>query len=303
MDPLTQIVELLRPQGAYWKIVEARGDWTIRFAPANVVVFGQMLEGAARVERADGVQLDLSRGDFLLMVDPPDWKMAAGAGGKPVDFKTVLAAPDKLTSDAPDGAVSRFVTGNFAISQECSDLLGLLMLPVVLKRPGNVANSRLGALLATLGDEAAGNRPARGFVVARLLDLILVEAFRDHDPAACGAPSRGLLAGLGDPRLGRALRLMHEDSRRAWTVAGLAREVGMSRSAFALRFSQVIGTSPIDYIGKWRLMLAKDALAASDLPMAEIAEMVGFRSVSAFSTSFKRGTGAAPSDYRRGARR
>jgi AraC-like DNA-binding protein len=90
---------------------------------------------------------------------------------------------------------------------------------------------------------------------------------------------------------------MHAETKRPWTLAALAREVGMSRSALALRFTQIVGVPPIEYLANWRMTLAKSALASADVPMVEIAEMAGYRSVSAFSTAFKRETGYSPTLY------
>lgn len=92
---------------------------------------------------------------------------------------------------------------------------------------------------------------------------------------------------------------MHSDTKRPWTLAALAREVGMSRSAFASRFAQIVGVPPIEYLANWRMTLAKSELASSDLPMTDIAEMAGYQSVSAFSTAFKRETGYSPRLYAR----
>lgn len=298
MDPLSQIMRILRPQGAYWRVVEAHDDWEIRYQPANVVVFGQILAGAAIVRREDGIEFNVEAGDFLLMVDPPNWQMTAGTGGIALDYKTAVAEPARLLSTDPNATITKFVTGNFSFATANSELLKFLMRPVILIEADDVASPRLETLLAALGEEALDDRPARSFVVERLLELILVEALR-YRGLGLNVSSPGLIAGLLDSKVGDALRLVHNDAKRAWTVAELAREVGLSRSAFAMRFAQIVGVPPIDYISRWRLLLAKDALTASDLSMAEIAEMVGFQSVSAFSTSFKRETGSSPSVYRR----
>ncbi len=101
------------------------------------------------------------------------------------------------------------------------------------------------------------------------------------------------------PKVGKALRIMHEDAQRPWTVAALANAVGMSRSAFAARFTHIIGMPPIEYLANWRITLAKAALASPNAPMVEIAEMAGYQSVSAFSTGFKRATGFSPKFYAR----
>jgi AraC-like DNA-binding protein len=296
MDPLSQIIGLLKPQAIFWRVVEAHDAWTICFRPTNVVVFGQVIEGICHIEREDGIRFDLEAGDFMLMAAPPNWTMAALGGGIAVDFGAVVDEPDLLLSPADSSQTTRFMAGNFAFSAANRDLISTLMLPIVHVRGNEIAAARLAAHLATFGEEAVTDRPGRSLVLDRLLELILIEALR-YCPADIGDDRRSLLAGLTDPKIGRALRVMHSDTQRPWTLAALAHEVGMSRSAFASRFVQLVGVPPIEYLANWRMTLAKSALASSEAPMTEIAEIAGYQSVSAFSTAFKRETGLSPSLY------
>jgi AraC-like DNA-binding protein len=300
VDPFSQIITLLKPRAVFWRIVEAHEPWTIRFLPTDIVVFGQMIEGTARVERSDGASLDLAAGDFMVMPAPPPWTMTGGVGGPPVAFGAAIADPGLLLSAgspaAGNATVTRFIAGNFAFSPANADLVASLMLPIVRVRGTETIASRLGALLSAVGDEALADRPGRSLVLDRLLEVLLIEALRHRQCAMQGA-DRGLLAGLADAKLGKALRLMHEDAQRAWTVAGLASAAGMSRSAFAARFTDIIGVPPIDYLANWRMTLAKAALASSNVKLAEVAEIAGYQSVSAFSTGFKRATGFSPKFY------
>ena len=296
MDPLSQIIGLLKPQSVFWRVIEAHDAWTISFRPTNVVVFGQVIEGTCHVEREDGISFDLGAGDFMLMAAPPNWTMAAFGGGIAVDFISVVEAPGSLLSPVHTTQVTRFMAGNFKFEAANRDLISTLMLPIVQVRGNEIAAARLGALLATFGDEAIADRPGRSLVLDRLLGVILIEALR-YRPADIGEGGRGLLAGLADPKIGRALRIMHADTKRPWTLVALAREVGMSRSALASRFQQIVGVPPIEYLSNWRMTLAKSALASSEVPMTDIAEMAGYQSVSAFSTAFKRETGLSPTLY------
>jgi AraC-like DNA-binding protein len=298
MDPLSQIILLLKPRAIFWRIVEAQDSWTIRFLPSDVVVFGQVIEGACRVDRDDGAVLDLGKGDFLLMAGPPPWTMTGGGGGTPIDFGAAVGDPSLLLSTARNPTITRFIAGSFGFAPANAELVASLMLPIVHVRGTDTIAGRLGALVAALGDEALADRPGRSLVLDRLLEVMLVEALR-YRPAALEGSNRGLLAGLADAKVGKALRIMHEDAQRKWTVAALADAVAMSRSAFAARFTHIIGMPPIDYLAKWRLTLAKAALASSHVPMAEIAEIAGYQSVSAFSTGFRRATGLSPKFYAR----
>ena len=302
MDPLSQILELLKPQAAFWRVVEAHNAWTVGFRPTNVVVFGQVIKGVCRVEREDGITLDLEAGDFLLMAAPPNWTMAAfGGGTASVDFGAVSEAPRILLSHEYTNQVTRFMAGNFAFSAANRDLISTLMLPVVHVRGKDIAAARLGALLVAFGEEVTGDRPGQSLVLDRLLELVLLEALR-YRPAEIGVGRRSLLDGLADPKIGNALRIMHSDPKRTWTLVALAREIGMSRSAFASRFAETVGIPPIGYLANWRMTLAKSALASSKAPMIDIAEMAGYQSVRAFSTAFKRQTGLSPTLYVRSLR-
>jgi AraC-like DNA-binding protein len=298
LDPLSQIIDLLKPQAVFSRIVEAHSAWTISFRPTDVVVFGEVIEGACHVEREDGIGFDLQAGDFMLMAAPPNWTMSALGGGAAVDFRAVIEAPDLLLSPAQPAQVTRFMAGNFKFAPANSDLISTLMLPIVRVRGNEIAASRLSALLATFGDEVLADRPGRSLMLDHLLALILVEALR-YCSTEIGVERRGLLAGLADPKIGRALRIIHADTKRPWTLVALAREVGMSRSALASRFAQIVGVPPIEYLANWRMTLAKSALASSEVPMTDIAEMAGYQSVSAFSTAFKRETGLSPTLYMR----
>jgi AraC-like DNA-binding protein len=296
LDPLSQIIGLLKPQAVFWRVVEAHDAWKISFHPTNIVVFGQIIEGACHVEREDGISFDIEAGDFLLMAAPPNWTMAALGGGIAVDFGAAIENPGLLLSPEHPTHVTRFIAGNFKFAAANRDLILTLLLPIVRVRGNETEAGRLSALLTAVGEEALADRPGRSLVLDRLLEVMLIEALR-YRPTNIGAQGRGLLAGLADPKIGLALRIMHSDTRRPWTLGALAREVGMSRSALASRFVQIVGVPPIEYLANWRMTLAKSALASSDVPMTDIAEMAGYQSVSAFSTAFKRQTGYSPTLY------
>lgn len=133
-------------------------------------------------------------------------------------------------------------------------------------------------------------------MMERLLEVVLVEAVR-HAITAPGELCQGLLAGLANPQIVAALKALHDDPGRSWSVARLAEAARMSRSVFAARFSAVIGISPIDYLLQWRMAIAQDMLRRGGTPLAEIAAACGYRSVSAFSVAFHRTVGCPPSRF------
>ncbi len=217
-------------------------------------------------------------------------------GGPSVELKALFADPKLIQVSGAPEVVTRFVGGYFSFATASADLLARLMLPVVHVRAAEVAASRLGGLMTMLGEEAEGDRVGRGHVLERLLELILVEALRQPGVGWSQAEP-GMLKGLADPKIAKALRRFHEDAIRPWTVAELAQTAGMSRSAFALRFAEVVGQTPIDYLSSWRMTVARQALETRTKPLADIAELAGYQSVSAFSTAFRRLTGEAPTAY------
>jgi len=296
MDPFSQIIALLKPQAVFWRVIEAHDDWTIGFNPSTVVVFGQLIEGNCRVERPDGLGFEAQAGDFMLMPLPPPWRITGGRGAKPIDFKQVLDAPELLHASDQPRTVTRFMAGNFECDAGNEDLIAKLIPPVVHVRGHEVSAGRLGALLRLVGDEAATERPGRSLILGRLLETLLVEALRSGT-TPLGQDGQGLMNGLAEPKIGRALHLMHQNGPTPWTVATLAREVGMSRSAFAALFARTVGLPPMDYLAQWRMTLARNALLSSSLPMTDIAELAGYQSVSAFSTAFRRVNGVSPTAY------
>ena len=296
MDPLSQVVSLLKPQPLYWRVIEAHDAWSIRFPTTDVVVFGQLIEGGCQVELACGSALSFRPGDFLLMAAPSSWTMGTLASGPSMDLKSVAADPGLLLSKAAVPTVTRVVAGAFAFAAPNADLLTGIMSPVIHVRGTEIAAGRLGALLELVADEALTSRPGRSLILDRLLEIILVESLR-HRPTHLDDERPGLLAALEDEQIGAALRAMHKDVRRSWTVAELARQVGMSRSSFAARFTDTVGLPPVEYLMKWRISLAKSALTESKQPISEVAELAGYQSVSAFSTAFSRTTGVSPTTY------
>ena len=278
--------------------MEAHDAWAIRFpARPDAVVFGQVIEGYAQVSRDDGQRFDVAAGDFILMGSPPPWTLRASTGGPSVDLKALLADPTLLHATEPR-TVTKVIAGYFIFATAGADLLARLMLSVVHVRAAEMVAKRLSLLLEMLGEEALADRAGRAHVLQHLLQLILVEALRQPG-LGWQETAPGMLKGLSDPQIARALHLMHADPAKPLTVVELARAAGMSRSAFAARFASVVGMPPIDYLSTWRMIRARQALEANDRPMAEIAELAGYQSVSAFSTAFRRLTGRPPTAHMR----
>jgi transcriptional regulator GlxA family with amidase domain len=145
--------------------------------------------------------------------------------------------------------------------------------------------------------ESAAHSAGGTVVVSRLVDVLFVQALRTY--ILSGSCKECGLRALGDTHVGKALQLVHERPAEPWTVEGLARAVGLSRSAFAARFTDLVGEPPLEYVSRWRMTKAAELLRESDLSVLDVAERAGYRSEAAFNRAFKRHEGTAPARYRR----
>ena len=262
-------------------------------------MFCAVSSGSCRLS-LPGYETVLEAGDFLLLVAPPAWILAGGGPAPVVDFVADNQAGGERLVGLPDGAPElRLLGGFFSFGDSNAALLDSVLPPITHIRAADRAASRLSAILSLLGDEAGADRPGRALVVAKLLEIMLVEAIR-FDGVPVGLARPGLLAGLADARLVAPLRALHGDIRRGWTVAALAELSGLSRSVFAERFGRIVGQPPIDYLLHWRVALAKDALRFGGKRPAEIAFDCGYQSYSAFSTAFRRVVGCSPTKWAQG---
>jgi transcriptional regulator GlxA family with amidase domain len=153
---------------------------------------------------------------------------------------------------------------------------------------------RLSVLVRLVDAESSERRSGRDLVLSRLVEVLLIEALRST--SGDDAPP-GLLRGLADVRIARAMRHMHDAPARAWTVAQLATKAALSRSAFHERFTRTVGLPPMEYLLAWRMAVAKDLLRNHDVGIDEVAERVGYGSASTFSTAFSRHVGQPPGRY------
>ncbi len=215
--------------------------------------------------------------------------------GEPLAARWSLGVRTWGASELAD-ATHVLLTGTYEHVPESGRRL-LDVLPGVLVVPAAAADP---TLLAWFAAEIARDELAQDVVLERMLDLLVVLAIRHWMEATPSLPV-GLLRGLADREVGGAIRRMQAAPARRWTVAALAREVGLSRAAFSRRFSELVGTAPIAFLTEWRLALAADRLAGGGDALATIAEDVGYGSAFAFSTAFKRRYGTSPHRYRTGA--
>jgi AraC-like DNA-binding protein len=297
-DPLAAVIGLLRPQTVLSKVVSGAGRWSVRYGAHQEPSFCLMLEGSCFLDADGAGALELQQGDFLLLPTTPGFVLASELGLEP-KLVTPTYAEEVRHGKKGVSPAMRMLGGFFRFDQANAGLLVKFLPSVVHVHRDEAGATRLRSLVELIGDETTVRRPGRELILERLVEVLLLEALRFR-PAKAARETRGLLAGLADPGLGRALRCLHADVARPWTVAELARSAGMSRAVFAERFVRKVGMPPMQYLLEWRIAIAKDVLRRERAPLAEVAELIGYQSASAFSTAFSRHTGCAPSEFARG---
>ncbi|WP_296392192.1 AraC family transcriptional regulator [Reyranella sp.] len=301
MDPLSEVIGLLRPHAALSKPITGRGRWGVRYAAYGQPGFALVLEGRCWLAVEDAEPALVDRGDFVLLPATPAFSLMSepGADCLPVEPTNVAVRHGDATGE-PD---FRMFGGAFQVEPAHAGMLLALLPRVIHVRAADRGTERLARLVDLIAEECAGVAPGRDMILERLLEVMMMECLRGNGPAGNGIGERGLsadlLAGLRDGALARALEALHADVRAKWTVAGLAKLAGMSRSAFAARFAEVLGCSPIEYLLRWRMTLACDALRRGGVPLDRVALAIGYDSASAFSTAFRKRFGCSPGAYGR----
>ena len=296
-DPLAAIMSLLRPKTVLSKIIRGAGQWSIRKPRYEDPAFCLVLDGSCFLD-ADGVGvLALQEGDFVFLPETPGFTLASD-----LDLEPTLVPFDhsrETRYGAKSGqATLRMLGGYFRFDRANAQLLVRLLPSVVHIRRDEEGAARVRRVVELIDEEAETDRPGRELILAHLVQALLVEALRFR-PAFVAREEQGLLAGLCDPPLARALREIHADVAREWSVAELARTAFMSRAVFAERFARKVGMPPMQYLLEWRMAIAKDMLRRDAPPLAEVAEKIGYQSASAFSAAFTRLTGCSPSAFAR----
>ena len=294
-DPLSEVVGLLHPRAVFANVISGRGAWAVRYAEYGKPSFCIVLDGGCLLAIDGHAPFAIGAGDFILLPTTPAFTLASDDPPQPV-----LRDPHALPSDGselrygePDGAPDmRALGGAFLFDRDDPALL-VSMLPAVVHVRGS---TRLSQLVTMVAEETVVQHPGRESAMALLVELLLIEAMRST--TADGAPP-GLLKGLGDERLARAVTLMHAHIDQPWTVAKLAQTAALSRSTFFDRFTRTVGVAPMEYLLGWRMEIAKDLLRRGELRVSEIAERVGYGSSSAFCAAFQRQVGQPPGRYAR----
>lgn len=310
MDPLSDVLSMLRVRSTATTRFEGRGRWAMSFQPyESHVKFGCVLSGSFLLQMdgaAEAVRLDA--GDFYLLLNGAPFITFATAS----DLRGPRHSGSEIYHSHRDGdGVVRFTgragptgatphvalaSARFVFEGEATELLLRHLPPMLHLRADAAAVRPLAGLLQLLRLEL--DAPHAGGALARthLGGLLLIQMLRAH--LANADRPRGWLHALSDPRISAALAAAHADIAHPWTLDALAGQAHMSRTAFAVRFKALVGMTALDYLTHWRMAVARDALQRGGENIARIAERVGYQSETAFSAAFKRATGDSPGRYR-----
>ncbi len=265
-----------------------------RTIKCHAVVAGECwlaVDGAAKPVR-------LATGHCFVLPKGRDFRLATDLNLEPVDSARIFGSAREGGVVSHNGGGEFYLVGSrFEVSGIHASIL-LEMMPLIVhvskKADQEVIRWSVERMMAEMRDQNPGGR----LVVQHLSRMMLLQALRLH-LAELPAGGVGWLCALADTQIGPVINSLHKDPARAWTLHELAALARMSRSGFALRFKEVVGVSPMDYLTRWRMLLAGDRLGASKEPIAEIAASLGYESESGFSNAFKRVMGSSPREYGR----
>lgn len=300
MDPLSDILAILKPESYLTAGIDAGGEWAIRFGNRPGTIKCHAVTAGACWLAVEGMDASvrLTAGDCIILPSGRTFTLASNLNLDPAEAQDVLAntRPGDIMLHNGGGDFA-FAGTRFEIdSRKAGGLLGTL--PPLIHLHDAEDRAALRWCINQMMTEMRAGRPGGTLAARHLAHLMLLQAFRLH--LARQAKDRvGLLYALADPHLGRAIEAMHADPAHRWTLAELAGRAGLSRSIFAQRFRVRVGETPIGYLAQWRMMLAQDRLTDGREPLGTIANELGYESENAFNTAFRRIIGCSPRRYAR----
>lgn len=313
MDALTDILRTVQLQGSVYCRSELTAPWGIAVPDSDTAQFHVVRRGRCWLRLggpdarpADGAlaPVALEAGDVALLPRGLAHVLADAPETPAEPLADLIACHLPAEGDGPlvhggGGAAVTLICGYFRFTHGAVHPLLSVLPPVVIVRgEAGRARSWLESTLDLIAEESTAGRPGGETLIDRLTEAVFVHVLRSHlEEQVPDAPS--WLAGLGDPQIARALGYLHRQPGERWTVEDLALRVGMSRSAFASRFRDLVGEPPLAYLTRWRMQLAATRLREARLSLPEIAAEVGYQAEASFSKVFKRLWGVAPAAYRR----
>jgi AraC-like DNA-binding protein len=299
MDPLSEVLSLFKPQSCISGGFPILGDIAIRFGKHPGIKCYAMVSGQCWLAVESVTEpVHLKAGDCYILPRGLPFTLTTDLSLPPVDF-SVLRETHKFSNAPPiDHPDSRYlVGGHFILTGPHAEMLLQSLPPIVhIRKESDRAAMRWS--LERMRDELHDPQPGGSLIAQQLAYMMLIQALRLH-LADSTSTTTGWLSALADKQMSAAITSMHSDPGHPWTLQSLAERVGMSRSIFALKFKQTVGATPMEYLTRWRMLLAGDRLKNSPDSLSTIAGSLGYESESAFSKAFRRVIGCSPRQYTR----
>lgn len=302
MDALSDILRSMRLSSGLISVARLSAPWGVETRGHPDTIFHAVVSGHCWLQREGAAPVELSQGDIMLITCGDPHVLYSHTQARRAWIRDLEATRsggvDQLRYGG-GGAETVVLCGTFRVESAAQDLLRDLLPPelVVRQRTQGVV-AWLEATLRMISDEIAGDLPGSDVVLARLTDVLLVHVLRAY-VATLPSDARGWLAATRDARIGQALATIHRDPSQRLTATSLAAQVGMSRSGFFARFSELVGEPPARYLVRWRMQRAGELLLRSDASVAVLADEVGYASEDAFCKAFKRVMQVSPAVWRR----
>lgn len=298
IDPFSDILKLTRAESLVTGGFTAGGRWAMRFPAPDKIKFFAILRGQCWVLLEGEPQPILfSTGDVGLLSAKRAFVLASDPEVEPIDAMSVFFGPGKPHAPIGEGNDVEHIGGHVLLNPTSGKLLTHVLPPWIHVPANSPQATSFRWLLDQLVQERLQYQPGSQLVSTQLAQLLFVQILRAHLQNNDALPA-GWLRVLGDRRLSPALQLMHGEPARAWHLDELAKACAMSRTVFAQHFRETAGMTPIAYLTQWRMRLAEQALSEAGEQVAEVAQSLGYASVSAFSNAFKRETGLSPKAWR-----
>jgi AraC-like DNA-binding protein len=302
-EPLGDALHALRMSGAFYCHSELRAPWGLSLPPMPGYMWFHVVTSGRAWLKADG--------DGDVSLGPGDVALVPLGQGHGLRSEPAVAAPSihdlpreliteryEVLRHGGAGPLTHLICAAVRLGNPAAfDLVAAMPRTIIVPAPDPGAADGIHTALRLIAAEARSGRPGGQTVLTRLADVLVVEAIRgwiDGDPET----RTGWLGALRNPQIGRALAAIHRNPGRSWTVQLLARDVAMSRSAFAAQFTQCVGMPPMGYLARWRMNVAIGWLSDRNMTASEVAHRLGYQSEAAFNRAFKRLVGVTPGSLR-----
>jgi AraC-like DNA-binding protein len=299
MDILADVLDRVRLSGALLFHYELGRPWSLALPAFPDAVFHYLTRGSATLALKRGREIPLVEGDFVVLTRGEAHLIYSDRKARPFPLLELNRRPAHLGAVRYGGGAkpsSAMICGHFTVSGPSRSSVLELLPPILLLKPAE-DHEWLETILQRIVSESARARPGQRAVLSRMTEVLFVDVLRSWINSL-GAGEGGWLGAMADPHIGRALRFIHEQPHRPWTLRDLGRRVGLGRSAFSARFTRLVGQPVHRYLISRRMQEAAFLLGSSDEGIARIAGRVGYETTTAFSKSFHRHHGMSPGRYR-----